>query len=119
MGGASDAVRDKLAPVLPEGRSQPFEIAYEDLVENFESTVSAILGYLDLPIAEGLGVAPPRLQKAGRRPYGRMGRSLSDAEGIRSECRASVIVIDERAMTDLTFAPAMTAREVEVPDASA
>jgi LPS sulfotransferase NodH len=42
---------------------KPYEIAYEDLVENLESTVLAILGYLDLPIAEGRRVAPPRLEK--------------------------------------------------------
>ena len=42
---------------------EPFEVAYEDLVENHESTVHAILRYLDLPISEARSVAPPRLRK--------------------------------------------------------
>ena len=37
---------------------EPFEVAYEDLVENHESTVHAILRYLDLPISEARSVAP-------------------------------------------------------------
>lgn len=32
---------------------KPFEVAYEDFVENYESTVFAILDYLGIPIAEG------------------------------------------------------------------
>jgi len=42
---------------------EPFEVAYEDLVENHESTVHAILRYLDLPISEARSIAPPRLRK--------------------------------------------------------
>ncbi|MGD0040990.1 MAG: Stf0 family sulfotransferase [Isosphaeraceae bacterium] len=42
---------------------EPFEVAYEDLVENYESTVHAILRCLDLPISEARKVAPPRLRK--------------------------------------------------------
>jgi LPS sulfotransferase NodH len=42
---------------------RPFEIAYEDLVRAYESTVLEILGYLDIPMHAGLLVAPPRLQK--------------------------------------------------------
>jgi trehalose 2-sulfotransferase len=41
----------------------PFEVAYEDLVLAYESTVVAILRYLDLPIPDELQIAPPRLQK--------------------------------------------------------
>jgi LPS sulfotransferase NodH len=41
----------------------PFEIAYEDLVLAYESTVLAILSYLELPIADDLIIAPPRLEK--------------------------------------------------------
>jgi trehalose 2-sulfotransferase len=40
-----------------------FEVAYEDLVESYESTVLTVLRYLDLPVSAGLQVAPPRLQK--------------------------------------------------------
>jgi len=42
---------------------QPFEVAYEDLVGSYESTVLAILDYLDLSISAKVKVAPPRLQK--------------------------------------------------------
>jgi len=42
---------------------EPFEVAYEEFVGAYESTVRAILRYLDLPISAGLKVAPPRLQK--------------------------------------------------------
>jgi trehalose 2-sulfotransferase len=42
---------------------KPFEVAYEDFVETYESTVLAILGDLEIPISEGQRVAPPRLQK--------------------------------------------------------
>jgi LPS sulfotransferase NodH len=42
---------------------EPFEVAYEDLAANYESTVRNILGYLDLPVSAGLEVAPPRLEK--------------------------------------------------------
>jgi trehalose 2-sulfotransferase len=42
---------------------EPFEVAYEDLVESYESTVQAILRYLNLPISEAREVAPPRLRK--------------------------------------------------------
>jgi LPS sulfotransferase NodH len=42
---------------------EPFEIAYEDLAANYESTVLSVLRYLDLPVAASLKVAPPRLQK--------------------------------------------------------
>jgi len=41
----------------------PFEIAYEDLVQGYESTVVAIVRYLELPISEDLRVAHPRLEK--------------------------------------------------------
>ena len=42
---------------------KPFEIAYEDLVLNYESTVVAVLGYLELPITEDVQIARPRLEK--------------------------------------------------------
>jgi len=42
---------------------EPFEVAYEDFVGSYESTVLAILRYLDLPVSEALKVAPPRLRK--------------------------------------------------------
>ena len=42
---------------------EPFEVAYEDLAENYEATVQAILRYLDLPLSEGGKAAPPRLRK--------------------------------------------------------
>ena len=42
---------------------EPFEVAYEDLAENYESTVHAVLWFLELPTAEGCSVAPPRLRK--------------------------------------------------------
>jgi trehalose 2-sulfotransferase len=42
---------------------KPFEIAYEDLVPAYESTVLAILRYLDLPATDDLQIAPPRLAK--------------------------------------------------------
>jgi LPS sulfotransferase NodH len=42
---------------------EPFEVVYEDLVESYESTVLTVLRYLDLSVAAGLQVAPPRLQK--------------------------------------------------------
>jgi LPS sulfotransferase NodH len=42
---------------------EPFEVAYEDLVESYESTVLAILRYLDLPVSASVKVDPPRLQK--------------------------------------------------------
>ena len=38
-------------------------MAYEDFAESYESTVHAILRYLDLPDSEGCKVAPPRLRK--------------------------------------------------------
>jgi LPS sulfotransferase NodH len=41
----------------------PFEVAYEDLLGAYESTVLSILRYLELPITNGLPVAPPRLEK--------------------------------------------------------
>ena len=41
----------------------PFEIAYEDLVSAYDSTVRAILGFLDLPFSKDLIVAPPRLER--------------------------------------------------------
>jgi LPS sulfotransferase NodH len=40
-----------------------FEVAYEDLVESYESTVLTVLRYLELPVSAGQQVAPPRLQK--------------------------------------------------------
>ena len=40
-----------------------FELAYEDMVDNFESTVLTILHYLGLPISAGTRVAPPRLER--------------------------------------------------------
>jgi LPS sulfotransferase NodH len=42
---------------------KPFEVSYEDFVENYDATVFAILEYLGIPIPEGQRVAPPRLQK--------------------------------------------------------
>jgi trehalose 2-sulfotransferase len=42
---------------------EPFEVVYEDLVEAYESTVLAILRYLEIPFTEGMAVAPPRLKK--------------------------------------------------------
>ena len=42
---------------------EAFEVAYEDLVESYESTVLTVLRYLDLPVSAGQQVAPPRLQK--------------------------------------------------------
>jgi LPS sulfotransferase NodH len=42
---------------------QPFEVAYEDFVESYESTVREVLDYLGLPASAGLTIAPPRLQK--------------------------------------------------------
>ena len=42
---------------------EPFEVAYEDLTASYESTVRAILRYLDLPFAVGREIAPPRLRK--------------------------------------------------------
>jgi trehalose 2-sulfotransferase len=42
---------------------EPFEIAYEDLVQDYEATVLAVLGYLGLPISTDLKIAPPRLEK--------------------------------------------------------
>jgi LPS sulfotransferase NodH len=44
-------------------RVQPLEVAYEDFVESFESTVLDVLRYLGLPASEGMTIAPPRLQK--------------------------------------------------------
>jgi LPS sulfotransferase NodH len=42
---------------------KPFEVVYEDFVESYESTVLTVLRYLELPVAAGQQVAPPRLQK--------------------------------------------------------
>ena len=42
---------------------KPFEVAYEDFVGAYEPTVLAILRYLEIPVAEGLKIAPPRLEK--------------------------------------------------------
>ncbi len=42
---------------------EPFEVAYEDLVGSYESTVHTILRFLDLPISEARKVALPRLRK--------------------------------------------------------
>lgn len=39
------------------------EVAYENLVESYESTVLSVLRYLDLPVSARLRVAPARLQK--------------------------------------------------------
>ncbi len=41
----------------------PFEVSYEEFVANYEPTVLAILRYLELPITEAMGIAPPRLEK--------------------------------------------------------
>ena len=43
--------------------AKPFEIAYEDLVANFEPTVRAILRFLDLPCSKEVLIAPPRLER--------------------------------------------------------
>jgi LPS sulfotransferase NodH len=45
----------------------PFEIAYEDLVAGYDGTISAILGFLDLPFSKDLIVAPPRLERQADR----------------------------------------------------
>jgi LPS sulfotransferase NodH len=42
---------------------EPYEVAYEDLAEDYESTVHAVLRHLELPLSEGRKVAPPRLRK--------------------------------------------------------
>ena len=42
---------------------EPFEVTYEDLAEDYESTVHAVLRYLNLPDSEKCTVAPPRLRK--------------------------------------------------------
>jgi trehalose 2-sulfotransferase len=49
--------------LFEEAGVKPFVVTYEDFVDNYESTVLAILGYLGIPISEGLKVTPPRLQK--------------------------------------------------------
>jgi LPS sulfotransferase NodH len=41
----------------------PFEVVYEDFSHAIESTVLAILDYLNIPIPAGLRIPPPRLQK--------------------------------------------------------
>jgi LPS sulfotransferase NodH len=43
--------------------TEPFEVAYEDLVLSYESTVFSILRYLDLPISASVKIAPPRLRQ--------------------------------------------------------
>jgi trehalose 2-sulfotransferase len=40
-----------------------FEVAYEDLVESYESTILTVLRFLDLPVSAGMPVASPRLQQ--------------------------------------------------------
>ena len=42
---------------------EALEVAYEDLVESYESTSLTVLRNLDLPVATGSQVAPPRLQR--------------------------------------------------------
>lgn len=42
---------------------EPFEVAYEDFVVSYESTVLDVLRFLGLPASDGLTIAPPRLQK--------------------------------------------------------
>ena len=49
--------------ILQEDGSRAVRGGVRDFVESYESTVLAILRYLDLPISDGLKVAPPRLQK--------------------------------------------------------
>ena len=39
------------------------EVAYEDLVESYESTILTVLRFLDLPVSAGMRVASPRLQQ--------------------------------------------------------
>jgi LPS sulfotransferase NodH len=41
----------------------PFEVVYEDLVDNLESTVLEIIRYLDLPTSTQIRAAQPRFQK--------------------------------------------------------
>jgi LPS sulfotransferase NodH len=41
----------------------PFEVAYEDFLGAYGPTVLSILRYLELPVTEGLSIAPPRLEK--------------------------------------------------------
>jgi LPS sulfotransferase NodH len=41
----------------------PFEVAYEDFLGSYETTVVSILRYLELSITDGLTVAPPRLER--------------------------------------------------------
>ncbi len=42
---------------------KPFEVVYEEFSPALDSTVRAILDYLDIPVPTGLKIAPPRLQK--------------------------------------------------------
>ena len=42
---------------------EPFEVVYEDFIGTYESTVLDILRYLNIPIPEGMKIAPPRLCK--------------------------------------------------------
>jgi trehalose 2-sulfotransferase len=42
---------------------EPFVVTYEDLAEDYESIVRAVIGYLNLPDSDKFTVAPPRLRK--------------------------------------------------------
>ncbi len=42
---------------------EPFQVVYEDFLETYESTVLAILRYLNIPIPAEFRVVPPRLNK--------------------------------------------------------
>jgi trehalose 2-sulfotransferase len=42
---------------------EPFDVVYEDFVENYEETVRNILRFLEISIPEGMIVTPPRLRK--------------------------------------------------------
>jgi LPS sulfotransferase NodH len=42
---------------------QPHEVVYEDLVSDYERVVRETFAYLELPEAEALTVAPPRLRR--------------------------------------------------------
>jgi LPS sulfotransferase NodH len=55
---------------------EPFPVVYEEFLEAYESTVLAILGYLEIPLPKGVVVTPPRLQK--------LGDALSDEWACRS-----------------------------------
>lgn len=54
-------------------------VCYEDFAAQYESTVRAILRYIEMSDSEKISIKPPRL-KTSRRDLGRMGRSLCNDE---------------------------------------